>query len=1063
MNENNYTVLHCHTEQSLLDSTTNHKDYANKAKELGQTAIAYTEHGNINVWVEKKMYCDSIGIKYIHGIECYLTEKLYWDNEDGTQSKRRDNYHTILLAKNYEGVKELNRLVYTSKMKDHFYYDRRITFDEFLNISDNIIKISACLASPLNKYRKTKDKTFEKLLHAYDYYEIQPHDFEEQKEYNLFLYELSQITGIPLIMGTDTHGISKYKNECRTILQYAKNIVFQNEDTFDLSYKSYDELCDMMRNQEQYLPENVWLDAIENTNKVAESVENFKLDTSFKYPPLYGDKDEKVLWDRLRTKYKEKAKKGAIVKEKAQQYAQNIKEEMRVFKKLGMCGFILFMSELISWCKENNIPVGAGRGSVNGSTVAYIGDITDVDPVVWNTMFARFCNEYRVELGDVDVDFAPDDRDKVFQYIIDRFGLEYTGYVFSNGTIKEKGVLDEVGRGLDNKWKIEHGYKIKDKVPNSPYSLKVIDKIKKEYEQNPDEARQKYPDIFYYFDGMLNVVVSESFHPAGIIASPINLIDNYGGSLNDKGQVVLPINMEECHEINLVKFDILSLVNIKIIRDACKYANIPYPQAYKINWCDENVWQDIITSPVGIFQFESKFAFESLKKFQPHKLDDMTIVTAAIRPSGESYRDRLLNHELNKNPSALIDDLLKDNNGYLCYQEDVLRFLVEICGMSGSEADNVRRAIGRKQVDRLQKALPQILEGYCNKSDKPREIAEQEAKEFLQVIEDASSYMFGRNHATAYSMIGYILGWLRYYYPLEFLTSFLNNANTDEDTLNGTELANQKGIKIKAPKFGYAHNEYMCDKESNTIYKGLGSIKDMQLIAADIMLDIADKNPETFVDVLFLTKECKINNKKINKKSLEILLNIGFFDVFGTIPELKSILYWFDKYKKCKTVKRKTLTDEWLIEIIRKNAGKESEKQFGEIDNKGIVKDIYNILPKQAEDNTALIRNQIKYLGYADIGNDNISPLEYYVQDVNEDKWGRIWLSLYQLSSGISKRYKCDKTWFKRLPCIKDDIIKAIFKSKEKMKVVGEDEDGKKIFARTGEYENIVKGYSIVK
>lgn len=1063
MNENNYTMLHCHTEQSLLDSTTNHKDYANKAKELGQTAIAYTEHGNINVWVEKKMYCDSIGIKYIHGIECYLTEKLYWDNEDGTQSKRRDNYHTILLAKNYEGVKELNRLVYTSKMKDHFYYDRRITFDEFLNISDNIIKISACLASPLNKYRKTKDKTFEKLLHAYDYYEIQPHDFEEQKEYNLFLYELSQITGIPLIMGTDTHGISKYKNECRTILQYAKNIVFQNEDTFDLSYKSYDELCDMMRNQEQYLPENVWLDAIENTNKVAESVENFKLDTSFKYPPLYGDKDEKVLWDRLRTKYKEKAKKGAIVKEKAQQYAQNIKEEMRVFKKLGMCGFILFMSELISWCKENNIPVGAGRGSVNGSTVAYIGDITDVDPVVWNTMFARFCNEYRVELGDVDVDFAPDDRDKVFQYIIDRFGLEYTGYVFSNGTIKEKGVLDEVGRGLDNKWKIEHGYKIKDKVPNSPYSLKVIDKIKKEYEQNPDEARQKYPDIFYYFDGMLNVVVSESFHPAGIIASPINLIDNYGGSLNDKGQVVLPINMEECHEINLVKFDILSLVNIKIIRDACKYANIPYPQAYKINWCDENVWQDIITSPVGIFQFESKFAFESLKKFQPHKLDDMTIVTAAIRPSGESYRDRLLNHELNKNPSALIDDLLKDNNGYLCYQEDVLRFLVEICGMSGSEADNVRRAIGRKQVDRLQKALPQILEGYCNKSDKPREIAEQEAKEFLQVIEDASSYMFGRNHATAYSMIGYILGWLRYYYPLEFLTSFLNNANTDEDTLNGTELANQKGIKIKAPKFGYAHNEYMCDKESNTIYKGLGSIKDMQLIAADIMLDIADKNPETFVDVLFLTKECKINNKKINKKSLEILLNIGFFDVFGTIPELKSILYWFDKYKKCKTVKRKTLTDEWLIEIIRKNAGKESEKQFGEIDNKGIVKDIYNILPKQAEDNTALIRNQIKYLGYADIGNDNISPLEYYVQDVNEDKWGRIWLSLYQLSSGISKRYKCDKTWFKRLPCIKDDIIKAIFKSKEKMKVVGEDEDGKKIFARTGEYENIVKGYSIVK
>ncbi len=1062
MSKNNYTVLHCHTEQSLLDSTTNHKDYANKAKELGQTAIAYTEHGNINVWVEKKMYCDSIGIKYIHGIECYLTEKLYWDNENGTHSKRRDNYHTILLAKNYEGVKELNRLVYTSKMKDHFYYDRRITFDEFLNISDNIIKISACLASPLNKYRKTKDKTFEKLLYAYDYYEIQPHDFEEQKEYNLFLYELSQITGIPLIMGTDTHGISKYKNECRTILQYAKNIVFQNEDTFDLSYKSYDELCDMMRNQEQYLSENVWLDAIENTNKVAESIENFELDTSFKYPPLYGDKDEKVLWDRLRTKYKEKAQRGAIVKEKAQQYAQNIKEEMRVFKKLGMCGFMLFMSELISWCKENNIPVGAGRGSVNGSTVAYIGDITDVDPVIWNTMFARFCNEYRVELGDVDVDFAPDDRDKVFQYIIDRFGLEYTGYVFSNGTIKEKGVLDEVGRGLDNKWKIEHGYKIKDKVPDSPYSLKVIDKIKKEYEQNPDETRQKYPDIFYYFDGMLNVVVSESFHPAGIIASPVNLVDNYGGTLNDKGQLVLPINMEECHEINLVKFDILSLVNIKIIRDACKYANIPYPQAYKINWCDENVWQDIITSPVGIFQFESKFAFESLKKFQPHKLDDMTIVTAAIRPSGESYRDRLLNHELNKNPSTLIDELLKNNNGFLVYQEDVLRFLVEICGMSGSEADNVRRAIGRKQVDRLQKALPQILEGYCNKSDKPREIAEQEAKEFLQIIEDASSYMFGRNHATAYSMIGYILGCLRYYYPLEFLTSFLNNANTDEDTLNGTKLASEKGIKIKAPKFGYAHNEYMCDKESNTIYKGLGSIKNMKSIAADIMLEIAKYNPETFLDILYLREEIKVNGKKLDAKSLEILIDIGFFSNICTMTEAKTTLFWFDKYGTRKTLKKEELTEPWILEIVEKNAGKETTAQFSQLNNRGIIEDILKKIPKKEEDITTLIRNQITYLGYADAEGMNISPLEYMVQSVREDKYNRVWMSLYQLSTGTTKDYKCDASWYKKKPCKKGDIIKAVFKPKKKVKFVGKDNNGKNLWQKTGEYENILKYYSFI-
>ena len=242
---------------------------------------------------------------------------------------------------------------------------------------------------------------------------------------------------------------------------------------------------------------------------------------------------------------------------------------------------------------------------------------------------------------------------------------------------------------------------------------------------------------------MLGCIISQSQHPAGIIASPINLIDNYSGFINADGQVVLPINMEEIHEINLVKYDILGLQNVQIIRDTCRLANIPYPKSNEIDWNDENVWADMITSPVGIFQFESDYAFKCLQDFKPTMINHMSLVNAAIRPSGESYRDRLFNHEVNHNPSEQIDELLKDNNGFLVFQEDVIKFLQDICGLSGSDADNVRRAIGRKQMDRLQAALPEILEGYCNKSDKPREIAEEEAKTFLQIIEDSSNYMFG--------------------------------------------------------------------------------------------------------------------------------------------------------------------------------------------------------------------------------------------------------------------------------------------------------------------------------
>lgn len=1048
MTENNYVVYHLHTEQSLLDSRTNYKDYVDRAVELGQKAIAFTEHGNVFTWVEKKMYCDAKGIKYIHGVECYLTEQL--------EPKVRDNYHTILLAKNYEGVKEINRLCYIASQPDHFYYRPRLSFDEFLGISDNVIKISACLASPLNEWRKNhlqySTSKFADIVLHYDYLEIQAHDFSEQIQFNTFLMDLSSKTGIPLIAGTDTHSINQYKAECRTMLQYSKNIDFGDEDTFDLTYKSYDELCAMFKKQE--LDEEIYLEAINNTNMMADSVEGFELDTSFKYPILYGEQDEQILLERLREKYKDKIAKGIIDKSHAKEYGDKIKEELQVFHKVGMGGFMLFMSEMISWCWENNIPIGFCRGSVGGSEVAYISDIIDVDPVVWGTMFSRFCNEHRKEIGDIDIDVSPDQRALVYQYIIDRFGVENTAYILANGTLQSKGAIDDICRALRHK---------AEKVgKDCPYTLKVADEIKKEFEQDEEATRKKYPEVFYYYDGMLGGIISQSQHPAGIIASPINLIDNYSGFINADGQVVLPINMEEIHEINLVKYDILGLQNVQIIRDTCRLANIPYPKSNEIDWDDENVWNDMITSPVGIFQFESDYAFKCLQNFKPTMINHMSLVNAAIRPSGESYRERLFNHEVNHNPSEQIDELLKDNNGFLVFQEDVIKFLQDICGLSGSDADNVRRAIGRKQMDRLQAALPEILEGYCNKSDKPREIAEEEAKTFLQIIEDSSNYMFGYNHSTGYSMIGYTCAMLRYYYPLEFITAFLNNARTDEDINSGTKFAKEKGFIIKAPKFGHSQNEYVCDKETNTIYKGLDSIKSMQTIAADIMNEIYVQEPKDFIDVLFLCESVKIDGKRINSKSMDILVDIGFFSEYGNINTLKRIRYWYDKFAKRKTIKKDDCED-WLIDIIRPNAEKETKKQFSDINKPQLLRDIDNVLPPQDDNIQLLIKKQIELLGYVDVENHQVDMDEYIVQKVHKDKWGRIWLDLFHLSSNQSFEYKCEAKWYNRLPCIQNDLLKVAFRSKEKVKLVGEDANGKKQWMKSGEFENIVNCYEIIK
>ena len=238
--DNTYILYHCHSDYSLLDSCTKFADYVALAKANGQRAIASTEHGKPIGWVSKKMLCDKEGIRFIHGVEIYLTESL--------QERVRDNYHTVLLARNLAGVRELNRLVSRSCDKDHFYYTNRISFDEFLQISDNIISTSACLASPLNRL-PSDHPYYMALAQKYDYFEVQPHNHPEQIEFNKRLYELSQQLGTPLIAGTDTHSSSKYKAECRAVLLAAKRQAYGDEDTFDLTYKTYDELVEMFRAQ----------------------------------------------------------------------------------------------------------------------------------------------------------------------------------------------------------------------------------------------------------------------------------------------------------------------------------------------------------------------------------------------------------------------------------------------------------------------------------------------------------------------------------------------------------------------------------------------------------------------------------------------------------------------------------------------------------------------------------------------------------------------------------------------------------------------------------------------
>lgn len=1022
-----YIMYHCHSEYSLLDSCTKFTDYVDLAVKNGQKALSISEHGKPLNWTEKWVACKEAGIRYIHSVEIYLTESL--------TERIRDNYHTVLMAKNMDGVKELNALVSRSCDKDHFYYTNRISFDEFLSLSDNIITTSACLASPLNRLPDTHPRYME-LANKYDFLEVQAHNHPEQIAFNKRLLELSKKLNKPLIAGTDTHSSTPYKAECRAVLLSAKHKSYGDEDVFDLTYKTYDELVKMFKAQGA-LPEKEFMSAINNTNKLYDMTEDIELDTTIKYPILYGsrEKDSEEFIKTIDRKFKEKLESGVIPKDQEESFRQAIEEEVRVFQKLHMDGFMLSMSELISWCKEQGMAIGTARGSVGGSRVAYITDIIDLNPETWHTIFSRFCNEDREEIGDIDIDCVESDRPAIFKHIIERFGVEKTARVASFGTIQAKGVIDDVGRHLARKWEEQHPNVSKD---CNPWNLKSVARIKNEFDKDEEVAKKAYPELFYYFDGLFDTKISQSVHPAGMVISPITLNDNYG-TFDKDGDICLMLDMENIHDFTgLAKYDFLILKTVQVIRDTCNYLNQPYPKTHEINWDDQNVWKDMIRNPSGIFQFEGKFAFDSLKKFEPHSIFDMSLVTACIRPTGASYRDDLLDHKQHKNPSELIDDLLKNNLGYLVYQEDTIAFLQQICGLSGSQADNIRRAIGRKQKDRLDAAMPSILEGYCSKSDAPREEAEREAKDFLQIIEDSASYQFGYNHSIAYCLLGYLCAYYRYYHPVEFLTSFLNNAANEDDICSGTAYALHLGIRIATPKWGISKSDYYYDTERKLITKGLSSVKYIGGGVGEELYKIAKENEYTkFVDVLFaLTKQSSIDTRQ-----LDILIKIDFFSDFGNQRELLRLTeIFFDLFKKgeAKQIKRDRVDGTPLEPIIAKYST--GTTKSGQISKSYIILDITSIMIEVEDAVKALhmkdlgdvlkVKNYIDalgYMGYMTMKQEDRAKL--YVENVyplRRHKDGKQFgysVATKSLGSGKESRFTVYNSVFNNDPIKAGDIV----------------------------------------
>lgn len=1034
-----YFVYHLHSDYSScttnIDSVTKVDMYIKRAKELGMTALAFSEHGNIFNWYEKKTKIEEVGMKYVHAIEMYITETI--------SEKIRDNYHCILIAKNYEGFLEINKLVSISNNRNdgHFYYRPRITIDELLNVSDNIIITSACLASILhNGNEKLQKKYIEYFAEHNDrcFLEIQHHNIKEQIEYNRTLFELSQKYGIKLITGTDTHSLNELYAKARLIEQKAHKTSFPEEESWDLTFKTYDELVIAYQNQGS-LPIDVVLEAIENTNLVEDMVKEFSIDKNPKYPKLYDNAIEKFtksICDAVNTH-------PYILKSHTkEEVVKRIEEEIPVYQSTNTIDFMMFQKFVRDWEHSNGIYTGAGRGSVSGSLIAYILGITDMDSLKFDLKFFRFLNPGRVTNCDVDSDYYEPDRNKVRDFLLTYDKIK-SAEIAAFGTIAMKGAIRDVGRALE--------------IPLEEVSQicnSLLLNEKKEF-YAPDKLKKQYPELFKWVDVLTGVIVSVGTHPAGVLCATRPIDEEIGlFSLGTTEHLVSSLDMYGLDACMWTKLDCLGLDNVGIINETCKLAGIDRITPDNIDLEDMEVWEDIAQDTSMIFQWESSLAsnvaqrllskevISKIKKELPNVkiLKIFSFGNALLRPCGASIRDEVSNGRIIKTGVKDIDELLAPELGNCVVQESFMSFVMQFCGFTLNEADKLRKSVAKKKSDLLNEIIPTIKKGFIEHSQQKYNLSDKKVDEILdpiiQCITDASRYAFSWNHSDAYSFIGYACGWLRHYYPLEFVTTCLNVWSDKEDkTALVIDYANRHNIKINQPKFRYSRATYYMDKENNSIYKGIASIKGLNSSCAEELFNLRNNQYEDFISLLKDIKE----HVSIRKDQLKTLIILDFFSEFGNSHELDFINNLFStkfKYGSAKMIKKSSLENEDnVFEDIIKRFSRETKTQYVIEDMNSLLKEMESYVKYLNFTEYPIkykIDYQMEYLGYisfkTDKPQDRNRLLVLDVKPLKTKDKSKVWayaISEISIGSGKVSEFIVYAKTYHQLEIMKNDIIIA--------------------------------------
>ena len=989
---NKYYNYHCHNHKGnikALDVIVKQEDYCKRAVELGHDAFFTTCHGMQGDIFEATTLAHQYNLKMIVGAECYYVPNRF--------EKDKSNRHIIIIALNHEGIRELNDIISESNITG-MYYKPRIDDELLFSLTpSNFIITTACVAGLWN------DK--ELILRLKDYFgfnfylEVQDHNVDIQKEVNRYVLELSKKYNISIIHANDSHYIYPQDSKYRDLFLKAKGIIYEEENDFILDYPDYDEIVKRYEIQ-GVLNKNQIRNALENT-LVFENIDCSNYITDDIKLPSISDTPNEALKEILNNSWENI--KSEIPIENRLKYIDAIRYEMDIIEKTNMANYFLIDYYIAKIAKEkyNGVLTKTGRGSAPSFYITRLLDLTNIDRLASPiTLFpTRFMSIERIlgarSMPDIDLNSA--DAEPFIKASKDLLGEENCEWMISWKPLQESS-----------------GFRLYCKAIG--LDINEYNDVAKDLDKYKDD--EKWGELIEKSKPFIGVIEGISESPCSMCLGTENLRKAIGLVRTPNDKICCMLDGYNCDKYKYLKNDYLTVTVWAIIRDVCKLANISIPTIKELdNLLDEktfDIYREGLTCSIN--QADSNYATGLVKKYAPKSLAEMSAFVAIIRPGCASLLDDFIDRKEYTTGVKELDNLLEDSEHRLIYQESIMKYLIWL-GIPEAGSYDIIKKIAKKKFkeQELKELKDKLIEGWKKQVGK-----EDGFEETWQVVEDAAKYSFNCSHSLSYAYDSLYGAYLKSHYPLEYYTVVFDYYKDDsERTSKLTDELKYFNIKLSKPKFRYSKSSYFMDKETNTIYKGVASIKYLNSGAAEYLYSLRDNQYDNFIDLLAQIEE----DRQINSRQMEILIQLQYFDEFGKNKKLLEIYRYFKNLYGRKTIAKDKLEDLGLVpEDIIGCYEKETEKQYVNVDYMKILANVEARIPNEIVPITEQVLFETDVVGYISAVYD-VDKSYCLVTDVNTKYSPRV--TLYSLGTGKEVGCKINKAMFNQTPFKRGQLIKC--------------------------------------